>query len=537
MMENENKKQETTNEKDSLDSFLNHSSLDYEKKNNKKPKKKLLILLFAVIALVIIAGVILLLTLCVPQKEIESTHEDASITLKVDKEKIHQADVAKDENNNIKQNGHGSLIKVDTNTLSTIKVNNQSGSYTIISNTPTRKENGKETTEKTIYKIKEYPDMKIKDGSVDAVATAVSNLSFSTVVSVNANLSDFGLDKPRATVTSAFKDKSLSKITVGNDAPQDAGTYILFGSEKTVYLIDKETASNFLYSVLDFASLEISKSGDSNSSTCQRLTLSGSKFPDEISLSQNKDKEIDASYNIISPLKSFANEEESTSISGALRGLTATKAVCINPDENDISKYGLSSPYVKANALFSDITYTYLTSKPKKDNVYIMLDNGNMIYEIALSSVPWAETDLTKLKGKYVLPVNKEYISNISCKISSGTYSVDVSTTEKDDEKITVASFQGNKLNSESFNVFMQNFNLMEIVGEPSETDSSPTTVITVKYNTERDDDVIKIYNTGATKIPVTLNDEPVGSIYKSYITTFDKNIVNLVNGNTILNI
>lgn len=71
-----------------------------------------------------------------------------------------------------------------------------------------------------------------------------------------SKLADYGLDKPRDTVTVTYTDKTKAIIYVGDDAPQNAGTYIKFGSNDTVYLVAKDSVSAFDYGLTDLIVLQ-----------------------------------------------------------------------------------------------------------------------------------------------------------------------------------------------------------------------------------------------------------------------------------------
>lgn len=533
---------EIKNENSALESFLsreNETNIK-TKEPKKKGKKNLKVLIISLAAVLVLTGVILLLVLL--PKGAQEEDECAVMTLSVNDDGLHEAEVALDENGKILKAGDGTLITYDTAAIKTINLDNEKGNITILSETPTTKdeETGEEKTDTTVYKIEGYEDLTLQTGQPDAIASKAANLTFTKVASLGENLSEFGLDKPKAVVTTTFNDDTRSIIKVGANAPQNVGTYINFGTSSTVYVIDTETAEKFMFGITDLVGMTITETAtDVEGNSLQRLTLSGTNFERDIELAPNDDDAIDSSFKFISPENGFANETEATNITGCLRGLMGVKAICINPSDDDLEKYGLKNPYAKATAIYPDATFTLLASKSEENNSYVMNEDSNIIYQVATTSIPWSVTSEEKLKNDVVLLPNKEKVKAISISVGDTDYDFDVETKtetvdnengESEEVTNTTASYKGTKLDTDNFNTFFQNFSVMNIVGEAkNETLFTPSITITFKYSTGRDDDTIMIYENDSTKCPVALNSKVQGTIYKSYIEKFKENVQKLI--------
>ena len=326
------------------------------------------------------------------------------------KDNVHEVEIKTDSNGKIKENGKGNLIEKVPADITKIKINNNRGDYEISSYTPKTKTNEtdpttgkvKEKTDATIYKIIGYEDFKLQDGVADEVANACSTLEFTSVSAENAadNLKDFGLDKPRATVTVTYTDKTKSVFKVGNDAAQNLGTYVMFGSGKTVFLCDKEKVSKFLLGINDYISHTINESAsDASTSEFKTLTLSGSKFSRSVTLKPNPDtKHVTAANIMVFPIQTYADDSEASTVTGAVRGLMAKSVAKVNPSSSDLSNYGLANPYAKLHAEYSDITVNLLASNPNsKGDCFLMKDGGKVVYIIASASIPWVNTTEKKL--------------------------------------------------------------------------------------------------------------------------------------------
>lgn len=540
--------------KEALNSFLNSETRqDTNKKNNDSSKKSISkktkwIIAGATAALVIAAIVLLIVFLPKSNDTEDVIDESAAISRAVDENKEHQAEVVTDENGNIIQNGSGTLVDRDVNQVTEIDLSNPSGNYVILCETPKETTaDGDDETSSTIYTIKGFEDVELQTGIPDSIANACVNIEFKSVVSTKPDLNDYGLKEPRASAVTKYDDGTTSVIYVGDDAPQSAGTYIRFGSKDTVYLIDSETASTLLTSLTGVVTLEVTPSiTDADKSDFERLTLSGSNFPDKLVIKPNDDEAIKSTYIMISPETQFVNEEESSKISGGIRGLYAAEAVVVNPDSDDLKKYGLSTPYAEIEAVYADMVINLISSEPAENSVYLMEKDGNILYRVADTSVPWVSTSAEKLQNSTVLNVNREKLSSMVINENGKKYTIDIKTAtdtvenedgESEDVTTTTVYYDGKELTEDNFLTFFQNYEAMTLVDfDKTDPSSSPAMTITFNYSTGRSSDTISIDN-GDSKCPVSLNGEPVGDIYSSYLTKFSKSVQEFIKGETVTSI
>lgn len=456
------------------------------------------------------------------------------------KDNVHEVEIKTDSNGKIKENGKGNLIEKVPADITKIKINNNRGDYEISSYTPKTKTNEtdpttgkvKEKTDATIYKIIGYEDFKLQDGVADEVANACSTLEFTSVSAENAadNLKDFGLDKPRATVTVTYTDKTKSVFKVGNDAAQNLGTYVMFGSGKTVFLCDKEKVSKFLLGINDYISHTINESAsDASTSEFKTLTLSGSKFSRSVTLKPNPDtKHVTAANIMVSPIQTYADDSEASTVTGAVRGLMAKSVAKVNPSSSDLSNYGLANPYAKLHAEYSDTTVNLLASKPNsKGDCFLMKDGGKVVYIIASASIPWVNTTEKKLISNYVFNPELSGLKNMSVSFKGKNYDFNIKTTtvkttddkgEENSTTETTTKFKGKNLDEGNFETFYKNVTLLTKAekGNPS---ASGTPALTVKYtySGSRNPDTVAFYKSGAKYI-ATVNSKSVGTVYANYI-------------------
>lgn len=541
-MSDEIKKNEAVieNDKDYEDILEKFENPKNTTSNTKKKNGHIKALCIALAALVIVIGAGAALIFA-PKDNSGSNEIKGPATVKnAVKNNVHEVEIKKDKNGKIKENGSGTFLSKVPADIKEIHVKNDSSEYTVTSYTPKKKTKetdpktgkAKYKTEATVYKVLGYEGFKLQDGIADELANSCSNLKFNSVSAedANANLADFGFDKPRATVTVTYTDNTKATFKVGKDAAQNLGTYIMFGDSKTVFLCDKDAASKFLYSINDQISKTINENASNNStSEAQSITLSGSKFKNNITFVPNSDKKyVSASYILTSPVQTYADDSETSTVTGAIRGLMAESVAAVNPNASKLSECGLKNPYVKLNAKYSDTTVRLLASKPdSKGKCYLMTQGGKIIYKIAMASIPWVNTTEEKLISPYVFKPELSGLKKMSVKINNKTYDFDIKNTETkttdDDGKDststeTQASYKNNKLNEGNFETYFNNLALLKKADKkgPSAT-KAPDLSVTYSYSGSRNPDTVSFSKSGSKYI-ASLNSKSVGTVYPNYI-------------------
>lgn len=496
-------------------------------------KKKTLIIV--IIAALVLAGVMVLL-IFLPKgssdNEAATIDEGAAMKNSTDKAGMHQAMVETKPNGEIKNNSYGTLIDNVPADIKSIHVENKKGTLDVSANTP--------KGEATVYTLKGFEDYSLQTGIPDQVANAAANLKFTKVVSADGSKkSEFGLDKPRATVTVTYVDKTTAKFIVGSDAPQEAGTYVQFGTEPTIYLCDSETVSAFDLGVNDFMDLNINDAAENTENNeASSITISGSGFSGEIVLEPNKSDKNSASFLITSPSKGYANESESSIISGGIRGLYADSVELVNPSSDQLKKLGLSDPHAKITAVYPDETIKLIGAKPGSDGkVYIMKDGGTIVYKISADKVAWTDTSYEKLVSDYVINPKMSSLTGVSVKTDK-TFDFELNTetsTKTDDEgeetttTTTTVKYDGKEVDLGKFTTYYDDLSLIKLADVKSKSYSgSPEITVTYTYDDDSAD-TAEFYPAGNEYYIAVLNGEAAGSCYKADVVRIKNNISGVI--------
>lgn len=496
-------------------------------------KKKAIII--AVAAAAVLTAVILLLVL-LPKgngSDKEATiDEGVALSRSTDEHGLHQAQVQTDAKGEIANNSYGTLMEYYPADIKDIHIENAKGTMDVISATP--------EGEATVYTIKGYEDYDLQAGNPDLIASAAANLSFTKVVTLDKNKgADYGFDKPRATVTVNYADNTKAVIIVGDDAPQGAGTYIKFGTGDAVYVADTETVAAFDYGLTDLISLAINDAADNtDNNDAETLTLSGSAFPQEVALAPNDNENYTNSFRMTAPKERLANENESSLVAGAVRGLYASAVKMVAPSAAQRSELGLDKPYAVLTAVYPDTTIKLSASKPDQDgNVYLTADGKDVVYTIAADKVPWVLTSYDKLCAEYVCSPKMTALTGMTVKADGKTYDFtleskeSVTTDDKGEETAsteTEVSCGGKEIEIGKFSDFFNDLTLIAPVDNKTDGGSGSEALSVAYTFADGSSDSVSFVPAGDRYL-VKVNGEAVGHCSKGDVTRAVKDVAEVV--------
>ncbi len=501
-------------------------------------KKNTKIMLIVAIAGVLLVGLMLLL-IFLPQGDSDATatyDEGIKMVTTTDENGVHQAEIKTNEKGEIENNSYGTLMEYVPADIKTIHVENSKGTLEVKSSTP-KGEDGS-TTGETVYEIVGYEDLTLQTGIPDEIANDAASLDFSKVISLEKDkAAEYGLDKPRAKVTVTYTDDTKAVILVGDDAPQGAGTYVKFGDGDTIYFVATDAVSSFDYGITDLMSLAINDSAtDSENSKASTITIYGSNFPNTIELAPNDGTKVSASYVMNKPVQGYANENESSLVEGAIRGLYAESVKMVNPSDSQLKELGLSNPYSAIKAVYPDTTVELVASKPDGEGkVNVMEKGGDVVYVMASEKLPWVTTSYEKLASEYVLYPKLVALSNVSINDGNKTYDFKLSsktTTSTDSEgkettsTTTTVQYDKKEIDLSFFSTLFQNIALTELADCKSESVSGkPVLSVTYTYSEDGTTDKVEFYSTGSNRYVASVNGTSVGHVHKSDINKIVKQV------------
>lgn len=484
-------------------------------------KKKTLII--AVIAAVVLVGVMLLL-IFLPKScnsgadSSAATGDEADIVqLSTDSKGVHQVKIT-DEKKAASGDSEtsGTLIEYTPSQLKNMHVENKQGSFDVTANTP--------EGEATVYTLVGYEDFDLQTGAPDAIANAAARLEFSMLAGEDNGGSDFGFDKPRSVVTVEYTDGTKSVFTLGNDAPQNKGTYAKFGDSNEIFVVNSETVAAFDYGVTDLISLTINNSAD-DEDNAQASEINITANGESVKLVPNTDNNLNGSYFLTEPVRVIAGESESSKIEGGIRGLYADKVVMVNPSSGQLSELGLSEPYATVKAVYPDTTVSLSTSKPDSEGkVNLMVDGRKVVYTLSAEKVAWVTTSRERLKGDYVLPPKMTSLKTMTINDTKLDLSSRESTVTDDQGSETTSTittvFRGTEeLQLENFSPFFDEAAMIALADDKAENPTGKA-ALTIAYTyAGGGSDKAEFYEASDNRYIAVLNGTAIGHARKSDIT------------------
>ncbi len=434
-----------------------------------------------------------------------------------------------------------SLISHVPADIKQIDVKNEKGEYTLLSRTPVSTVTNAEgessqVTDSTIYTLVGYEDKELLQGSPDMVASDAAAVTAGKIVNDGTAKSDFGFDEPRSVVKVEFTNGDKATITVGDDAPDNQGTYLTVNDDKNIYLVTTDSADGFLIGAMNMMSTNIGKSADDDSENVfTKMILGGEHYGVDVEFGYADSDKYSSTYMITSPDRLVADEENVTYMLNNIRSLTAEEVMTVDPDEAAVKEYGLDIPYVTVNAEYPDLTVDYKASKPSPEGEFYLLTNG-IIYKLKTDSAPWILNDYSSCISKKILDPKLESLSSIeitgggaSCRFDVKTETAAAQEDSEQTETVTTVKRNGAEVNKSDFDSFYSELTDAQRTGGVTEKPSSGESILKVEYTfTDGSKATAEYFTAENRKCPVLINGTVTLTAYESYVTKMIEQIKSL---------
>lgn len=242
-------------------------------------------------------------------------------------------------------------------------------------------------------------------------------------------LTQYGFDKPQATVSVTFRDGTVKAYEVGDMTPDQSGCYFREKDSNRVYIQALETTAILLQPPLDYISTTVMEEPEVKAAAqgetevvLRNMSLSGSlrkdmPFSFRLVTSADSDTYIYYSYVITEPFMKGANSSYDTAL-GGFTSITADRVVNVAPTAADLAEYGLTNPYSVAkftlsarttvtmeasdgntvsNTTYDDLeTHTVSLGNKVDTYYYARIDDNPVVYLVPADQVPFAEITYNK---------------------------------------------------------------------------------------------------------------------------------------------
>lgn len=292
------------------------------------------------------------------------------------------------------------LCDNDRDDITSIVVYNANGGYSVLRNA------------KGLY-IPELDGLQSSSTLINAAGNCAASITVKQTVEESAqDLDKYGLgeDSFVAKLDVALSDGTEYSIYLGNVSPDDSYRYARLGGENTVYTVLASRTNYFTYELTDFVGLVIMEELSSNntSPTIDWLTVTRKDldydivFEDDTKNYASDEVSMASSQVMISPVYAYLDITNSNDIVYGLWGLTASKAECIFPTEEDFAAYGIDDPfctvYLEAELQVYDLKIGNVASYALDENgnetdepasYYGYFEGIDCIFTFSADEIPW----------------------------------------------------------------------------------------------------------------------------------------------------
>lgn len=286
------------------------------------------------------------------------------------------------------------------------------------------------------YTLDGYKDIPLNTSLVSTLANNAVHMTSSSIVDENCeNPEKFGFDSPQAEVEVKFQTGTVKKFIVGDKAPANSETYVMFDGENTVYTVADSYTANYRKVLTDFVDNVILEEPTEDSyPKINSLKIEREDIDYDILLEYDKSSDDDkysggtsATHVMVEPTDAYLTVERSEDITNGMFGLQAESIYSIHCKESDIASAGLKEPFCTVTMDCDDGNkYTLLLSEPFTDEndkkcCYAMFEGGNMIYTVDTENAKWVTVLPIDITSKIMIGSYVWNITDLSVNCSDGT--------------------------------------------------------------------------------------------------------------------
>lgn len=443
--------------------------------------------------------------------------------------------------------------------LTSVSITNKEDGYTISYNNDLK-----------AYVIEGYEDIDLASTLVTTLRAYTETIQATEQVKNAANLAAFGLDKPQATATITYSDKSTATLHVGNLTPSESGYYGQLEGQDGVYIFKKDALAIFRFRSTAFANTQLIttpavKADDTNATALlKEITYGGTAFPTSLSLRRSTPNDREEmtyfAYLITHPYFRATRDTVSNAL-GQFKSLSADQALFLHPSKQQKEKLGFNKPLMTLKATMAvevekkassdaetgDVYYynstTYnitVGSKDTNGNYIVMVDGIDAIFLVNKDSYGFV-FDLTyeNAVNEFLFVKRIESVSRVSIRYKGQTHHFDLThypDKEEADDKLLVK--EGDKVypTADFRNLYSMMLNLER---EDEKITSKPDADVPLEISLYDEDGSLylsaKYYNASGSLCIVETSEGELFPTRWSFVSFFIQQVDNYLNGKDVL--
>lgn len=354
--------------------------------------------------------------------------------------------------------------------------------------------------------------------------------------------SDFGLDKPSASLDVILTDGNQFSYDIGSELTGDQDVYYFkFGD--TVYISEFSLAlfqGEGYFIDTDFFGLQ-NEENDKDVSI-GKMTISGGSEKklvlEPFSTDDRSDRSYSSDYIITSPIKTAIDNENVTALVNELTYLSADSALCSSPDKVEKEKYGLDKPSKVIRFERNGTDETVYLGNVIDGNCYIMIGGIDVIYTLEQGNYEsMLAASLSSLRSSVVCAYTIDGVDRIEVSFGGNDYLFTAQRKPLDEKSsyYEYHAFTGKDSKELDIAYYKRYLSLLSSAGVSGwdtkvDTDSAPELTINVSYFDEfgRKDEKLAFYSTGQSNYLCCVNGKPYAQVSHIWINQIKKGTVSL---------
>ncbi len=325
------------------------------------------------------------------------------------------------------------VVEVKEADIAKITIENSGGTLEFVPGTG-KTESGEEVTEwkltspENSFYSQTLIDQKVKEYILMEAEGIVNNSG--------ANLSEYGLDKPSATILLTLKSGEKKKILIGKETAKSETHYAMLEGSGRICIASSANAKAAMVSAMDFLDTSLVLHSFTIAESKKLEFKRASDKADFTAISNNDasaDGKTPATWKITSPLALDANATNYTTFLTELTTISASSFVELAP--KDLSKYGLDHPSYEFT-LTGDkkAVHCILGSSAGSSLLYAYSDYLNAVFKVSTSAMTSIDKPFLELVSSFVAVPSIWTVSGIDIKIDNQTIHCDVKDSQDSKE-------------------------------------------------------------------------------------------------------
>ena len=336
------------------------------------------------------------------------------------------------------------------------------------------------------------------------------------------DLSEYGLDKPQATIQVLFRDGTGFAMAIGAEEVVSGNYYGMVAGDDSVYLFSSEDMTYFLCKKEAYITLQVTPplAVSSPLSAITDITFSGADLDQPIKVEAVRDSNPKA----VLDAKSFGpathivrlkgtyelDQTYGIEILGSVLNIQALDVIGYNLSDADLNKIGFDKPNMVVefglkNGTDEIVNHRLLLVKLNETKYLITMDGSGLVYVIEKPA--FVTVDYTKLILRWFLSPLRLDLSSLTVAFDGQTF---VYESGKHADDTQYARVNGREMDVEQFYAF---YRLITSAASDGlylpDTVSSGTPLMTITYaylDSAKAPDVMTLYAGGTRRVNVDIN-------------------------------